>query len=158
MTEGPEAGVARSLEKVRALVRVWDEAIRIPGLGWQVGLDALIGLIPGVGDLIGTVVAFYPVVEAARIGAGPAILLRMALNVAIDAAVGVVPLIGDLFDVGWKANRRNYDLLERWVAAPAAARRSSRVVVAGTVAVAAAAVVGVGWLIVAAFRAIVGSL
>lgn len=118
--------VRTELERIRALVRLWDEAVRIPGLGWRVGLDALVGLVPGAGDLVGMVVSLGPVVTAARLGAGSSVVGRMLLNVAIDAAVGAVPLVGDVFDAAWKANRRNLDLLERWLARPDRVGRSSR--------------------------------
>lgn len=121
-----ESDRARALSRVRQLVRIWDEAFALPGGRWRVGLDAVVGLIPGVGDLIGVVVSCYPILVALQYGAGAAMVARMVLNVAIDGVVGLPPLLGDLLDIGWKANRRNQVLLERWLAAPTATRRSSR--------------------------------
>ena len=129
-----EIGPAREIGALRALTRWMDEAIRVPGTPFRIGLDGLLGMIPGVGDLAGGLVSSSFIVAAARLGAPPAVLARMGLNIGLDALVGAVPFLGDLFDFGWKANRRNLDLLERHVADPAAAVRSSRAVVGATVA------------------------
>jgi len=126
--------VADDAERRRArlvtLARALDSAVRIPGTNVRFGLDAVIGLVPGVGDLAGGAIAAYIVLAAAREGAPPSLLARMLLNVAIDTAVGSVPVLGDAFDVAWRANARNVALLERHVAAPTATRAASRAVVA----------------------------
>jgi hypothetical protein len=114
------------LRGLRALARVLDDAVRIPGTGVRVGLDPVLGLIPGVGDMIGGAVSAYAILVAARLGASKTVLVRMLGNVAVDAVVGAVPLLGDLFDLGYKANVRNVALLERHLAAPGDAERSSR--------------------------------
>jgi hypothetical protein len=116
------------------LARLLDAAVRVPGTNFRVGLDAIIGLVPGIGDLAGTALSGYIVLAGVRAGAPAAVLVRMLLNVAIDTVVGAVPLVGDLFDAGWKANSRNVALLERHVAAPADTRRASRAVVVGVIA------------------------
>ena len=90
------------------------------------GLDPILGLIPGIGDAAGAVLAAWILLEAFRVGASRATLVRMAGNVALDAAVGAVPLLGDIFDFAWKANLRNVALLERHLAAPARAERADR--------------------------------
>ena len=110
-----------------------DAAVTIPGTNIRFGLDALIGLVPGLGDMAGAAMSGYIVLAAARLGAPTPVLVRMVTNVAIDGVVGSVPLLGDLFDVGWRANIRNTDLLDRHLAAPAATRRASAGVVAGIV-------------------------
>jgi hypothetical protein len=114
-----------SLDRVRRIARLWDEAVRIPVLGWRVGLDALVGLVPGIGDVVGLIASLYPLVIGAQLGAGPAVVLRMAWNILLDATVGAIPILGDLFDVAWKANARNRDLLERWARDPNRVSRSS---------------------------------
>ncbi|MGH7675347.1 MAG: DUF4112 domain-containing protein [Gemmatimonadales bacterium] len=119
------------------VTRIFDEALRVPGTPLRLGLDALLGLVPGLGDAVSGGVAAYGLWVGARVGAPAPVLLRMLFNVAVDAGVGTIPLAGDLFDIGWKANRRNLDLLERWVETPAATRSAST---ATLVAVAAAAV------------------
>jgi Domain of unknown function (DUF4112) len=118
-----------AVERLRTLARLLDSAMRVPGTQYRFGIDALIGLVPGIGDAIGAIFSTYIVFQAARLGASRATLVRMLGNVALDTIVGEVPLLGDLFDVGWKANTRNVALLESHVERPAATRRSSRRVV-----------------------------
>ena len=93
------------------------------------GLDPIIGLVPGLGDLAGAVLSGYIVIEGIRMGVSRAGVVRMLANVGIDAIVGSVPVLGDLFDAGWKANNRNVALIERHMASPGATRTANRVVV-----------------------------
>lgn len=114
------------LTRARALVRLLDQAFRIPGTRLRVGLDSIVGLVPGVGDVAGAVLAGSVVLVAARLGAPPSVLARMVGNIAVDTAIGMVPLLGDLFDVVFKASSRNLVLLEQHMDDPAAAHRASR--------------------------------
>ena len=107
-----------------------DNAIEIPGTRFRIGLDAIVGLIPGFGDLLGVLASSYIVREAARLGAPPSVLTRMAFNVAVEGIVGLVPFFGDVFDAVWKANQRNYALLEEHIGNPRRTARSSRLFVA----------------------------
>lgn len=91
------------------------------------GLDALIGLFPILGDLIGVLLSSYILGEAARLGAPRAVLMRMAFNVGVEGVVGIIPFAGDVFDAAWKANQRNVRLLDAWIERPKKAERSSRV-------------------------------
>ena len=100
---------------------------------FRIGLDAILGLIPGIGDVLGVLLSSYIVREAARAGAPPSVLVRMAWNVAVEGIVGMVPLLGDVFDAAWKANQRNFALLETHLDNPQRARRSSRLFVAGLI-------------------------
>lgn len=102
-----EASLAR-LEKLAFLL---DSAFVIPGTGRRVGLDAVMGLVPVVGDFAGVVLSSYILYEARRLGVPRHVLGRMAMNVAFDGVVGLVPVAGDLFDAAFKANRRNVRLL-----------------------------------------------
>lgn len=125
----PDAADApRRARGVQRLAWLLDDVIRIPGTNLRFGIDPLLGLVPGGGDLAGGVLSSYIIVAAARAGAPSSVLVRMGLNVVVDAVVGTVPLLGDLFDAGFKANRRNAALLQRYIAAPAPVRRSSRAV------------------------------
>src|SRR3546814_2835107 len=90
-----------------------DSMFTIPGTSFRIGLDGLLGLIPGIGDAAGAVVALYLVNEARRLGAPNTLVTRMLANVGIDMLIGAVPVFGDLFDFAWKANRRNMELLRR---------------------------------------------
>ena len=143
-----------ALGQARALARLLDTAVRVPGTNFRIGLDPLIGLVPGVGDLIGGALSAYVLVLAARAGASRAVLLRMLANLGTDAVAGAVPIAGDLFDAGFKANARNLALLERHVAAPRETRRASRLFVAGVVVAAIAIVVVVVAGVVALVRAV----
>lgn len=129
--EAPPEGDDGALRRVRRVARLMDDAVEIPFLGVRIGLDPLLGLLPGAGDVLGAAVGGWIVVTAARLGASASVVARMLLNVGVDALSGAVPLLGDLFDVAFKANRRNLDILEEHVLDPTATRRRSRVVVWG---------------------------
>jgi hypothetical protein len=105
--------LTRTLARVNRLAWWLDRSLRVPVIGKRIGADALLGLIPVVGDALGAVASLYIVATAARIGVPRSVLLRMAANVLLDSAVGAVPLAGDLFDMGFKANVRNARLLMR---------------------------------------------
>lgn len=120
---------------IRSLARLLDSAVGIPGTNIRFGLDSLIGLVPGVGDLAGAAASGYIILSAARLGVPTPVLVRMVVNVGVDTLVGAIPLLGDLFDVGWRANTRNSALLDSYLATPVATKRSSLGVVAGVVVV-----------------------
>lgn len=101
------------LERLRHLSYLLDSAFRIPVIGYRVGWDAVLGLVPVLGDAVGMLFSGYIVVEAARLGVPKRVLARMIFNLALDATIGSIPLIGSLFDAVWKANIRNMRLLER---------------------------------------------
>lgn len=131
---GPETEAERQArERLRFLAWLLDSSIPIPGTRFTVGLDALIGLVPVIGDLIGVLASSIIVVEANRLGVPRSILMRMSFNVAVEGVVGLVPFLGDLFDAGWKANQRNVRLLEQWMGEPRRAQRSSWLLIAGLV-------------------------
>ncbi len=102
-----------TLNQIRKVSRLMDASIRIPGIGFRFGLDPIIGLIPGAGDLIATVVSAYIILMAVRFRLPQNVIGWMIFNVALEAVVGSVPLIGDLFDAFYKSNLRNLALLEK---------------------------------------------
>jgi hypothetical protein len=102
---------AERLARLDALANLFDTAFVLPGTNIRFGLDALIGLVPGIGDAVTTFVSLYIVNEARALGAPRHLIARMLANVALDSVVGVVPFLGDAFDVMWRANRRNLTLL-----------------------------------------------
>lgn len=104
------------LERLRRLARLMDSAYELPFVGVKVGLDPLLGLFPAAGDVVAGAVAAWIVVEARRLGAPWKLVGRMAGNVALDLLTGTVPVIGDIFDVLYRANRRNVALLEKHLA------------------------------------------
>lgn len=124
----------RGTEGVRRLAWILDDLVRIPGTDMRVGLDALIGLLPAGGDVAGGVLSAYTVVAAHRLGAGPSVIARMGLNIVIDTVVGSVPVLGDIFDAGWKSNRRNMALLDKYLETPEPVKRNSRIVLVGVLA------------------------
>ena len=137
-------------DKVRSLARLLDSAIRIPGTNIRFGLDSVIGLVPGVGDLTGAALSGYIILSAARLGVPSSVLARMVLNLGVDALVGTIPLLGDLFDVAFRANTRNAALLETYIGEPVKAKRSSKLaVVAALVAVAVIAAGGIALTVMA---------
>ena len=143
-------------DAVRRLARMLDAAVTIPGTKITVGLDAILGLIPGAGDLVGSTLSGYIVVAAAKMGVPKSVLARMVGNLAVDTVVGSVPILGDLFDVAFRANMRNVALIERHQLDPRGVRKQSRGVVAAVVAaVVLLAVVGIA-LVVMVIRALAG--
>ena len=114
------------MRRLDALSRLLDSAFSIPGTRFRIGLDGLLGLIPGIGDSLGAALSAYIIVEAARLGAPRRLLLRMIGNVAVEGIVGAVPIVGDVFDIVWKANVRNVALLRTHRNALGRQERSSR--------------------------------
>lgn len=147
MTGVTEASGSRQLIRYRAMARLWDEAIRLPIIG-GVGLDAVVGLVPGVGDIAGGLLAGYGLVIAAQLRAPAPVLMRMLLNIAIDTIGGVIPLVGDLFDTQYRANTRNLAILERWLEDPHGSRRRSVLVLLGVAIAFCALVTLTVWLAV----------
>jgi Domain of unknown function (DUF4112) len=120
------AGLSETRERLAKLAWLLDSSIRVPGTRFTVGLEALVGLLPFIGDLIGVLFSTYIVSEAARLGAPKSVLTRMAFNVGLEGVVGILPLAGDAFDAVFKANQRNVKLLNDWLDQPKKAERSSR--------------------------------
>jgi hypothetical protein len=100
-------------ESLEHLAWLMDDLIRVPGLGWRFGLDALVGLIPGFGDTATSIASFYILASAVRYRVPKITLLRMGLNIGIDYLIGSLPLVGDLFDAWWKSNQKNIALLRK---------------------------------------------
>ncbi len=121
-----EARGRRDLERLRAIARLFDQAFAVPGTRFRFGIDALFGLVPGLGDVAGALVAIYALRVARALRAPASIQLHMLGNVAIDALVGTIPLLGDLFDFAFKAQTRNLALLEHWLQSPQSTERRSR--------------------------------
>jgi hypothetical protein len=99
------------LARIEALARLLDTAFLIPGTNIRFGFDALIGLVPGIGDAVTSLISLYIISEARALGAPRLLVARMLANVALESVVGIVPIVGDAFDVAWRSNRRNLALL-----------------------------------------------
>ena len=99
--------------RLRRVARLLDSGIAVPGTSWRIGIEALIGLIPGIGDVIGALLGSYFVAEALRVRAPRGTVGRMVGNVLFDLALGIVPVVGDIADFAFKSNERNLRLLDR---------------------------------------------
>jgi len=125
---------------------VLDTALPVPGTKLRFGADALLGLIPGIGDATAMTIGAYILQLASKLGVPPVVMARMVLNLGIDALLGMIPILGDVFDVMFQANARNARLVERAVLDRERTRRSSGWVLAGVigalVAITAASLVG----------------
>ncbi len=101
--------------RLRRLAKLLDSQFRVPGLGLRVGADAILGLVPGIGDAISGLIGAYLVYEAHRLGIPRSALLRMVANLAVDTAIGTIPVAGDIWDFLFRANDRNMQILARHV-------------------------------------------
>lgn len=122
----PAPAEERALDGYRKLAWAFDELFRIPGTQFRFGLDSIIGLVPGVGDIAVSALGAYALLLAFKLRAPVTVLTRMLLNIGLDTVLGSVPLIGDLFDATWKANTKNRRVLEAWLAEPARTERQSK--------------------------------
>lgn len=132
LTEPAETDAA-AREQVRQLADLLDTRFRVPGTNWRFGVDALLGLIPGLGDVAGLALSSAVILQAVRLGARGATVVRMLANLGVDALFGAVPLLGSVFDVAFKANTRNVRLLERHVADAGETRTRSAAAVRRTI-------------------------
>jgi hypothetical protein len=103
-----------TLARLDALSRLFDIAFLIPGTNVRFGVEAILRLVPGIGDAAASALSCWLLYEARRLGVPPSIFARMLLNVAIEGIVGAIPIAGDAFDVAFRANRRNVRLLRDW--------------------------------------------
>lgn len=110
------ADPVRSRARIARLAQLLDSAFVVPGTSIRIGLDPLIGLIPGAGDAVTTAMSAYIVYEAYRAGLPPIAVLRMILNIVIDLVISAVPVLGDFGDIFWRANRRNLALFDAFLA------------------------------------------
>ena len=104
---GDETATSPAVRRVNKVGELLDSGVRIPGTNVTVGLDPILGIVPGVGDAVATGISLYIVFEAFRAGISQEVLLLMILNVAVDAVIGSVPVLGTVFDAFWKANEWN---------------------------------------------------
>lgn len=103
------------LLQVRSLSHILDNAIPIPGTSYRIGVDPLLGLFPGVGDWLSSIISVYMLFLALLLGLPVAALTRMAGNLLLDLLLGMLPVVGDIFDFGYKANARNLHLIESYL-------------------------------------------
>ena len=104
-----------ALRRVRTVAGLMDEAVRVPGTDYKVGLDPILGIVPGGGDLVSAGVSLYIVAEAAYLGVPLSTLVKMLGTVTVDVVGGSVPVLGTLFDAYWKSNKWNVATLEEYL-------------------------------------------
>jgi hypothetical protein len=140
------------------LALIMDEFVRLPGTSFKVGLDPLIGLLPGFGDTGSALVSAFALIQAARLGVPKVLLARMSLNILINELIGIIPIFGDAFSFWFKSNARNYQLIKGFIASPSRmARRSDWVFVIG-VLVLLAGIVGCGLFVTFLFLRMIAKL
>ena len=100
------------LLRLKLLSNRLDEIITIPGTKYKIGIDPIIGTIPIIGDLLGSIISIYILYSGSKMGLSSRIIAKMSLNIGFDFVLGLIPIIGDIFDMGWKANKRNVKLIE----------------------------------------------
>ena len=148
----------RGMEQLASMSFLLDRAFRIPGTQWRFGLDGFIGLIPGLGDIVGSLIGAYSLWIAQRIGAPGAVQARMVANLALDGVLGLVPIAGDLFDFVYKANTRNHALLVSWLQSPRQTHRSSWAILTAAALIMLALLGGSAWLLISSVKWLVALL
>jgi hypothetical protein len=152
----PRTRAAANSSDVEALAWLLDNSIPIPGTGRRIGLDALVGLVPGLGDVLSGGIGLFVVLRGAQLGVPRVVLARMLANVAVDFVIGAIPIIGDAFDLWFKANIRNVALIRRYTTEPAASTAGTWAFFGGILAAVVIIAVGVVWLIAELLGALLG--
>jgi hypothetical protein len=145
-----------SASDVEALAWLLDNSIPIPGTGRRIGLDAIVGLVPGLGDVLSGGLGLLVVLRGAQLGVPGIVLARMLANVAVDFAIGSIPIIGDAFDLWFKANQRNVALIRRHTTQPAASTAGTWAFFGGLLLAVLLLVAGSVWLLARLLSAIIG--
>ena len=161
VTRMPRAPVDRSrgLAEVQALAWLLDNSIPVPGTGGRrFGIDALIGFVPIVGDLVSGGIGLFVVWRGSQLGLPRVVVARMLANSAIDMAIGAIPFVGDAFDLWFKANTRNLALIRRHLEDPDTSTAGEWLVLFGLVGVLVLIVVLIGWFVVSIISAVAGAL
>lgn len=144
--------------KSRKFAELLDNRFTIPGTKIKFGIDPLIGLVSGIGDLAGASLSVYFMFYATKLGAPTSILLRMFMNILADLTIGVIPVLGDLFDIAWKANLRNARLLEKLEENPKKLKVKSKglmwLLFTVLVFILLGVIIAIGWLIAEVWNAL----
>ena len=101
------------LLRLKLLSNRLDEIITIPGTKYKIGIDPIIGIFPVIGDLLGSILSIYIIYSGSKMGVSSQVITKMSINLGIDFTVGLIPVFGDIFDMGWKANKKNIELIEK---------------------------------------------
>lgn len=159
LPHGYERQRSSAVAEIEAIAWFLDNSIPVPGTGGRrFGVDAIIGLVPFAGDLVGGVISLYLVWRGARLGVPKIVLTRMLANTAIDMTLGAIPFLGDVFDLWFKSNSRNLELMKLRLTDPGASTRNDWLVVGGLIAAIVGTIVLVGWFIARIIGALFGAL
>lgn len=146
--------------KSRQFAELLDSKFTIPGTKIRFGIDPVIGLVSGIGDLAGASLSVYFMFYATKLGAKSSVLLRMFVNILVDLIIGAIPVFGDLFDIGWKANLRNAKLLEKLEQNPAKLETESTflmwILFIVLVVLLIAVIIAIGWAFAEAWKVLFG--
>jgi Domain of unknown function (DUF4112) len=153
-----ESERSRSLGEVEMLAWLLDNSIPVPGTGRRFGIDALIGFVPVLGDMVSGGIGLFVVWRASRFGLPRIAVARMLANTVIDIAVGAIPILGDAFDLWFKANTRNLGLIRRHLEQPDTSTTREWLVLFGLIGVLVLIVVLIGWFVVSVISALAGAL
>ena len=141
------------------LAKILDTTVKIPGTPFYVGLDPLLGLIPGIGDMIANLIGTVILILAARLRVPQIVIARMSLNLLINGTIGAIPILGDLFSIWFRSHARNAELLRRAAAQPHRETQQARLyvtgIIGGTVVLLVLAIAAVFWVVVKLWAAIV---
>ncbi len=148
----------RGLAEVETIAWLLDNSIPVPGTGRRLGIDALIGFVPVVGDVVSGGIGLFVVWRASRFGLPRVVVARMLANSAIDIAIGAIPLIGDAFDLWFKANTRNLAIVRRHLEHPETSTRNDWLVLSALIGLIVGIVLLLGWFVVSVISAIAGAL
>jgi hypothetical protein len=139
------------------LAKILDTTVKIPGTPFYVGLDPLLGLIPGIGDIIANLIGTVILVLAAKLHVPQVVMMRMSLNLLINGTIGAIPILGDLFSIWFRSNARNAELLRRAAAQPYRETQQARLylvgIIGGTVVLLLLAIAAVLWIVVTLWSA-----
>jgi hypothetical protein len=141
------------------LAKILDTTVKIPGTPFYVGLDPLLGLIPGVGDMLANLIGTVILILAARLQVPQIVIARMSLNLLINGTIGTIPILGDLFSIWFRSHARNAELLRRAATQPHQETQQARIYVAciivGTVVLLLLAIAAICWIVMKLWAAIV---
>ena len=150
---------SRALAEVAALAWLLDNSIPVPGTGGRrFGIDAIIGLVPGIGDVVSGAIGLVVVWRGSRMGLPRIVVARMLLNTLLDLAIGAIPVLGDAFDLWFKASTRNLGLMRRYLEEPDRSTGGEWAAILVLLAAVVGVVAALGWLVVAALGAVVGAI
>ena len=140
------------------LAKILDTTVKIPGTPFYLGLDPLLGLIPGIGDMVANLIGTVILILAARLRVPQIVIARMSLNLLINGTIGAIPILGDLFSIWFRSHARNADLLRRAAAQPYRETQQARLymagIIGGTVVLLLLAIAAVLWIVVKLWAAI----